>query len=74
MLHTITIKFKVRPDLHGESTGMGHLLRDSLGIDNLLKHVNHVVVLAMDVANDDDWLLDSQQVRLVLYRRTNSIR
>ena len=53
---------------------MGHLLRDSLGIDNLLKHVNHVVVLAMDVANDDDWLLDSQQVRLVLYRCTNRFR
>ena len=39
-----------------------HLLRDTLRVDNFLEHVNHIKELAVDVADDDDWLLDAQHV------------
>ena len=42
-----------------------HLRRDALGIDNFLKHVDHVVELSVNVTNDDDWLLDSDHVGLI---------
>lgn len=34
------------------------LLRDTFRVDDLLKHVDHIVELSMDVADNDDWLLD----------------
>ena len=46
---------------------VGHLRWNSLGVDHLLKHVDHVEELTVDVANDDDRLLDAEHIRLVSY-------
>ena len=43
-----------------------YLLRNSFRIDYLLEHVNHVEELTVDVANDDDGLLNAEHVRLAL--------
>lgn len=44
---------------------MADLLWNAFGVDDLLEHVDHVIELAVDVADDDDWLLDLQQVGLL---------
>ena len=40
---------------------------DALRVDDLLKHVDHVVELSMNVANDDHGLLYADHVWLVTY-------
>ena len=40
---------------------------DALGVDDLLKHVDHVVELSMNVTNDDHGLLYADHVWLVTY-------
>lgn len=42
-------------------------------VDYLLEHVNEVIVLAMDVAHDDDWFLHPSDVRLALYNTQQCI-
>ena len=42
-----------------------YLLRDALGVDDLLKHVDHVIELAVDIADDDDWLLHAEHVGFI---------
>ena len=46
---------------------VGHLRWDSLGVDHFLKHMDHIEELTVDVANDDDRLLDADHVRLISY-------
>ena len=36
-----------------------NLLWDSFWVNYFLKHVDHVIVLSMDVSNDYDWFLYS---------------
>ena len=45
----------------------GHLRWDSLGVDYFLKHMDHIEELTMDVANDNDGLLDAEHVCLISY-------
>ena len=40
----------------------GHLRWDSLGVDYFLKHMDHIEELTVDVANDDDGLLDAEHL------------
>lgn len=42
--------------------GEDDLRWDSFRVDYLLEHVDHVVELAVDIANDDDGLLDAEHV------------
>ena len=44
---------------------VGHLRWDSLGIDNFLKHMDHIEELTVDVANDNYGLLDADHVCLI---------
>ena len=37
-----------------------NLRRDALWINDFLKHVDHVIVLTVDITDNDYWLLDSQ--------------
>lgn len=41
-----------------------YLLRNTLGINDLFKHVDHVEELTVDVSNDDDGLFNAQHIRL----------
>ena len=36
-------------------------------VNNLLEHVDHVVKLAVDVSNDDDWLLHPDHIWFFFY-------
>ena len=38
------------------------LLREALWINDLLKHVNQVVVLPVNVTNDDYWILNLKHI------------
>ena len=42
------------------------ILRDLSLINDLLKHVDHVIELAMDVAYDNDWLLHLEDIWFAL--------
>lgn len=42
--------------------GSLHLLWNALRVDDLLKHVDHIVELTMDITDDDHWLLDAKHV------------
>ena len=46
---------------------VGHLRWNSLGVDHFLKHMDHIEELTVNVANDDDGLLDAEHVRLIIY-------
>lgn len=41
-----------------------YLLRNTLGINDLFKHVDHVEELTVDVSNDDDGLFNAQHIGL----------
>mgnify|MGYP007086555183 CR=1 FL=1 len=50
-----------------------HYLRwDALGVDNFLEHVDHIVELPVDVADDDNGLLHAQHIRLVFCMTTKT--
>ena len=42
---------------------------DALGVDNFLKHMDHVVELSVYVTDDDNRLLNSNHVRFVTCKR-----
>ena len=54
------------------SLDMVHLRRDAFGIHHFLEHMDHVVELTMDVADDNDGLLDSEHVSFIAYNRESS--
>lgn len=52
--------------MRGAGDGKWRNIRwDALGVDDLLEHVDHVVELSVDVADDNYRLLDSNHIRLV---------
>ena len=58
-MHAVRLRSAISAE---ERTGLLYLLIHSFGIDHFLKHVDHIVELSVDVADDDDWLLHSQHV------------
>ena len=38
-----------------------------LRITSDIEHLDEVIVLSMDISNDSDWVIESQQIRLLLY-------
>ena len=45
----------------------GYLLSEVSLIDNLLEHVNEIVVLSVDIADDDDGFSKSNDIWLLSY-------
>ena len=50
------------------------LLRNAFGVDDLLKHVDHVVKLTVNVTDDDHWLLDLEEIGLAFYSHQTQLR
>ena len=53
-------------DLSHNAAQIGYLLRNAFRVNHFLEHVDHVVVLTVDVADDDHWLLDLKEIGFVL--------